>query len=79
MLCGFNVFASSFFTALNNGLVTAIISFARALVFQLVAVVLLPALLGLDGIWLAITLAELLSIGMSAVRFVAQRGKYHYA
>lgn len=79
LLCGFNVFASWFFTALNNGLVTAIISFARALVFQVVAVVLLPALLGLDGIWLAITLAELLSIGMSAVRFVAQRGKYHYA
>lgn len=78
LVMGFNIFGSSFFTALNNGLVSACISFLRTLLFQVVAVFLLPALLGLDGIWLAIVAAELASLGVTAAFFLRMRGRYHY-
>ena len=58
LINGFNIYGSSFFTALNNGLISALISFLRTLVFQLSAVMLLPLILGLDGIWGAIIVAE---------------------
>lgn len=78
LFMGFNIFASSFFTALNDGLVSAGISFLRTLLFQIAAVLLLPLVLELDGIWLSIVAAELLSLGVSLFCFVRFRGKYQY-
>ncbi len=60
LISGFSIFGSAFFTALGDGAVSAAISFFRTLVFQLAAVLILPLILGLDGVWLAISLAELL-------------------
>ena len=78
LFCGFCMFCSSFFTALNNGLISAIVSFMRTLVFQIAAIFLLPIWLGLDGIWLATPVAELLSALLSMVMFFANNKKYHY-
>ena len=75
---GFNIFASGFFTALNNGAISAAISFLRTLVFQSGAVLLLPLLLDVDGIWWAITAAECFAFLISVVFLVAKRNKYHY-
>lgn len=79
LLIGFNIYSSSFFTALNNGAVSAAISFARAFVFQVAAVLLLPLLFGIDGIWLAITAAEILALMVTIFFFMKMRGRYHYA
>ena len=76
---GINVWASSFFTALGDGPVSAAISFLRTLVFQLAAVFILPGILGIDGIWLAIVAAELLALTVTAVFFIKKRNKYSYA
>ena len=78
LLAGFNIFASGFFTALNNGAVSAAISFLRTLVFQAGSVVVLPILLGVDGIWWAITSAEIFAFIISGVFLVLKRNKYHY-
>lgn len=78
VLTGVNIFSSSFFTALNNGGVSAAISFLRTLVFQIISVLVLPAFLGLDGIWYSITLAEILAFLVSFLFLVANRKKYHY-
>ena len=78
LLVGFNIFASGFFTALNNGAISAAISFLRTLVFQSGAVLLLPLLLDVDGIWWAITAAECFAFLISVVFLVAKRNKYHY-
>ena len=78
LLSGFNIFASSFFTALNNGKVSAAISFLRTLVFQSACVLLLPKLLGADGIWWAVTAANLVAFIISALFLVAKRETYHY-
>lgn len=74
----FNIFASSFFTALNDGLISALISFLRTFLFQIVMVLLLPALWGLDGIWLAVAFAEVLSLAVSAACYLINRKKYGY-
>lgn len=74
----FNIFASSFFTALNDGLVSALISFMRTLVFQVIMILLLPALWGVDGIWLAVTFSEVLSLIVSILCYVCNRRKYGY-
>ena len=79
LINGFNIYGSSFFTALNNGLISAAISFLRTLVFQLAAVLLLPLLLGINGIWSAVAVAELLTLGLTVTFFVINRKKYHYA
>lgn len=78
LFMGLNVFASAFFTALGNGLVSALISFLRTLLFQVAAVLLLPIWFGLDGIWLAITAAELLALLVSIFFFVRGKRRYHY-
>ena len=78
LVMGFNIFGSSFFTALNNGVVSAAISFVRTLVFQLIAVLVLPAVLGLDGVWLSITAAELLSLILTAFFFFKMKKRYNY-
>lgn len=75
---GCDIFTSSFFTALNNGGVSAAISFMRTLVFQMLSVLILPAVFGLDGIWWAVTVAETLAFIVSLVFLFAKRKKYHY-
>ena len=78
LLCGFNIFGSSLFTALNNGLVSAAISFVRTLICQIAAVFLLPLILGLDGIWLAIVAAELAALVLTIFCFLKFKDRYHY-
>lgn len=79
LICGFNIFASSFFTALSDGAASAAISFLRTLVFQIAIVLLLPILLGIDGVWLAVTAAEGITLLVTAVLFIRKRTQYHYA
>ena len=78
VIMGFNVYASSFFTALGDGVTSALISFQRTLVFQIAAVLILPAILGIDGIWLAVTAAELAALAVSAAMFVTKDKVFHY-
>lgn len=79
LLMGVNLWASSFFTALNNGGVSALISFLRTLIFQVAAIIVLPILWELNGVWLAIVAAEIFALIVSAVCLAALRKKYHYA
>lgn len=82
LLAGFNIFGSAFFTALNNGTVSAAISFLRTLVFQIASLILVPMLLPpeykLDGIWLAIVAAEGLSLIVTLIFILTKRKKYGY-
>ena len=79
LISGFNIFASSFFTALNNGFVSAVISFMRTLVFQIVMIYLLPAIWKINGLWLAVTFAEILALFVSIMFFIKNKKKYQYA
>ena len=83
LLCGFNIFSSAFFTALNNGAISAAISFLRTLVFQVFAVLVLPMVLpmvlDIDGIWYALVFAEAAALLVSAALLVKNRNRYHYA
>lgn len=74
----FNIFASSFFTALNNGFVSALISFLRTLVFQVAMILILPSIWGINGIWLSVVLAEVLAIIVSIICFAKNKKKYEY-
>lgn len=78
LISGINIFASSFFTALNNGVVSAVISFMRMFVFQIVMILLLPVVLGISGIWTAVIAAEVLSVVISVMFLVKNRKKYSY-
>lgn len=78
LLSGFNIWCSSFFTALNNGAVSAAVSFLRTLVFQLAAVLILPAVWGLDGVWLSVVFAEVCAFIISIIFLFAKRKKYGY-
>ncbi len=78
LFSGFGIWSSSFFTALNNGPISAIISFLRTLVFQVSAVLVLPLLLNLDGIWLSIVVAEFLAVVVGGIFLVALRKRYKY-
>lgn len=78
LFMGYNIFGSAFFTALGNGVVSAAISFLRTLLFQIAAVLILPLLLGIDGIWLAIVVAELLALIITVYFFVKKKDNYHY-
>lgn len=75
----FNIYASSFFTALNDGFVSALISFVRTLVFQTTVILILPKIIGIDGIWLSVLVAELLSLIVSIICFIKNKKKYEYA
>lgn len=79
LIVGFNIFGSAFFTALNNGLVSAVISFSRTLVFQMAAILLLPILFGIGGIWGAVIAAEFLTLLVTAGFLTGRRKKYGYA
>lgn len=78
LFVGFNIFASSFFTALNNGGVSAAISFLRTFVFKFSAVLFMPLLFKLDGIWWATVVAEVLAFIISAIFIICKRKKYQY-
>ena len=78
-LCsGFAIYGSSFFTALNNGLVSALISFLRTLVFQILSVLLFPLLMHLDGIWFSIVFAEIMAMTTTFFFLLLMRKKYQY-
>ncbi len=78
LFSGFTIFGSSFFTALNDGLTSALISFLRTMVFQIAAVIIFPLLWGLDGIWWSIVAAEVMAIVVTLALLVLKRRKYHY-
>lgn len=75
---GFAIYGSSFFTALNDGVTSAMISFLRTLVFQIAAVLIFPLIWKLDGIWISIVAAEAMAVVVSAAFLIAKRKKYHY-
>ena len=78
LLSGFSIFGSSFFTALGDGLTSALISFLRTLVFQIAAVLLFPLIWKLDGIWLSIVAAEVMSVLVTALFLIGKQRKYGY-
>lgn len=78
LINGYNIFGSSFFTALNNGPISAAISFLRTLVFQMSAVLLLPLLLGINGIWSSVATAEILTLCVTITFIIKKRNYYHY-
>ena len=78
LFCGFNIFGSSLFTALGNGLVSAVISFLRTLLFQVAAILIMPLIWGLDGIWYSVAVAEVVALVLTMTFVVKLRGKYHY-
>lgn len=78
LFCGFNIFGSGFFTGLNNGLVSAAISFLRTLVIQLIAVIVLPMIFGINGIWCAVAVAEAVTLVITVTFFIKNKKKYGY-
>lgn len=78
LFSGFAIYGSSFFTALNDGVTSAIISFLRTLVFQVAAILILPVFLKLDGIWLSLVVAELLAVAVNLLFLIIKRKKYNY-
>jgi putative MATE family efflux protein len=78
LLCGFNLFTSSFFTALNNGIISAALSFLRTFVFQAISIVALGEIFGVDGIWNAVNIAELLSAATCITALLREKKVYHY-
>lgn len=78
LFAGLAIYGSSFFTALGNGLISALISFLRTLVFQTAAVLIFPLIWGIDGIWMSIVAAELLAAVVTALFLIGKRRKYHY-
>ncbi len=78
LFMGFAIFSSGFFTALNDGLTSALISFLRTLVFEVAAVLLLPLIWEIDGVWISIVVAEVMAVVISAVFLVVKRKEYHY-
>lgn len=79
LICGINIFGSSFFTALCNGKISAMISFLRALLLPATMIYILPLLWGMDGVWLAVVAAELITAVFSIWFFISQKKHYHYA
>ena len=78
LFAGVSIFASSFFTALNNGIVSAVISLLRTFILQTLSVLILPRFLGLDGIWLSIDVAEVIAFFFSLFFLLKLRKTYHY-
>ncbi len=78
LFIGFNIFASGMFTALSNGIVSAVLAFMRSFVFMLVTMMALPLFLGVNGIWLATPVAELLALALSVFMFLKHRKRYGY-
>lgn len=78
LFAGFAIFGSGFFTALNDGLTSALISFLRTLVFQIAAVLILPIIWGLDGIWVSIVAAEVMAVAITVAFLIIKQKKYKY-
>lgn len=78
LFIGFNIFASGMFTALSNGIVSAVLAFSRSFVFMLITMIVLPIILGVNGIWLATPAAELMALILSAGMFFKYRKRYGY-
>lgn len=78
LFCGLGIYASAFFTALNDGFVSAAISFLRSVVFQIAAVIIFPLLWGIDGIWVSVVFAELAGMLVGVAFWIAKRKKYKY-
>lgn len=78
LFSGFAIYGSGFFTALNNGLISAVISFLRTLVFQVAAILILPLIWGIDGIWISIVVAEVMATAVTILFWIGNRSKYHY-
>lgn len=76
--CGLNIYGSSFFTALNNGIVSAVLAFVRTLVFQVACVLLFPLIFGADGIWMASPASEIFTAVLTAICFAAFKKRYGY-
>lgn len=79
LFCGFNIWSSGFFTALNDGFVSAAIAFGRTFLFQGLAVLVLPRIWGLDGCWMSMVFAEAATLAVAATFFLRKKDKYHYA
>lgn len=75
---GYAIFGSGFFTALSDGLTSALISFLRTLLFQVAAVLLLPLWLGINGVWFSIVVAEFMAVVFSVIFLFAKQKKYQY-
>lgn len=78
LFAGISIFGSAFFTALNNGLISALISFMRTLVFQVSAVLIIPIFLGINGIWLSIVTAEIMSVTITLIFIFKMKNRYRY-
>lgn len=78
LFSGIAIYGSAFFTALNDGLTSALISFLRALLFQVAAVLLLPIIWGVDGIWISVVAAEIVAAMVTILFMLAKRTKFHY-
>ena len=78
LFSGIAIYGSGFFTALNNGLISAVISFLRTMVFQVAAILILPVFWGIDGIWVSIVAAEALAAAVTALFLAGNRKRYHY-
>lgn len=78
LFMGYAIFGSGFFTALNDGVISAIISFLRTMVFQISAIIILPLLFGIDGIWLSIVVAELMAVVLTIIFLKLKQKKYGY-
>lgn len=78
LIFGINIFASSFFTSLNDGLISALISFARTLLFQSICILVMPNLFGTNGIWLSVVVAETLALTVSITCLITKKKKYRY-
>lgn len=79
LFCGFNIWSSGFFTALNNGFVSAFIAFGRTFLFQGLAIMILPYLIDLNGVWISMIVAEALAFFMAIMFFMQKKKEYHYA
>ncbi len=78
LLCGFNIFGSALFTALSNGVISAVISFFRTLVCEVAAIMLLPLIFGINGIWGSVIAAEIVALGLTTFFVLRFRPKYRY-
>ncbi|MDY5626627.1 MAG: MATE family efflux transporter, partial [Clostridia bacterium] len=77
-LCGFNIYGSAFFTALNNGFISAVISFMRTFVFQAAIVIILPIFFKTDGIWFSLIVSEMLAFIVAAALVFIKNKDYNY-
>ena len=78
LIRGINIWASSFFTALNNGFVSAAISFLRTFLFQVAAVCFLPLIIGIDGVWTSVLAAETMALAVTIIFLIKEKKKYRY-